>query len=155
MVTGNTRKTPIAMIGGPRKRSKRMAQNCASAEIFRYVWRRLCSTTFACNLCVLTTMSYINAVHEATCKLSIMWILCLSYLRTCGSYNRSWRQLKKSIGWWRKSRVDKITINQIISDICKFCHWWMLSCWGYRLLWLEWASNEQQVREATQLENPT
>ena len=46
---------------------------------------------------------------------------------TAGCYNRSWRQLKKSIGWWRKSRVDKITINQIISDMCKFvtdecCH---------------------------------
>ena len=27
--TGNTRKTPIPMIGGPRKRSRRMAQNCA------------------------------------------------------------------------------------------------------------------------------
>ena len=29
VLTGNTRKTPIAMIGGPRKRSRRMAQNCA------------------------------------------------------------------------------------------------------------------------------
>ena len=50
-----------------------------------------------------------------------------AYLRTCGSYNKSWQQLKKSIGWWRKSRVDKLTINQTISDICKFvtdecCH---------------------------------
>ena len=27
--TGNTRKSPIPMIGGPRKRSRRMAKNCA------------------------------------------------------------------------------------------------------------------------------
>jgi len=83
VLTGNTWKTPIPMIGGPRKRSRRMAQNCASCEIFRYVWRRLCSTTFACNLCVLTTISYINAVREATCKLSIVWILCLCIPHDC------------------------------------------------------------------------
>ena len=46
---------------------------------------------------------------------------------TARCYNRSWRQLKKSIAWWRRSRVDKYVINQIISDICKFvtdecCH---------------------------------
>ena len=49
------------------------------------------------------------------------------YLRTCGSYHSSWRQLKKSIAWWRKSRVDKASINQTVSNICKFvtdecCH---------------------------------
>jgi len=49
------------------------------------------------------------------------------YLRSCGSYNHSWRQLKKSIGWWRRERVDSISINQTIADICKFvtddcCH---------------------------------
>ena len=31
----------------------------------------------ACNLCVLMTMSYMNAVREATCKVSIVWILYL------------------------------------------------------------------------------
>ena len=51
----------------------------------------------------------------------------LPRLRTCWSYNRSWRQLKKSVAWWRRLRVNKYVINQIISDICKFvtnecCH---------------------------------
>ena len=46
------------------------------------------------------------------------------YLISYGSYHQSWRQLKKSIGWWRRSRVE---ITQIVSDICKFatnecCH---------------------------------
>ena len=81
--TGNTWKSPIPMIGGPRKRSRRMAKNCAWDEIFRYVWRRLCSTIFAYNLCVLMTISYINAAREATCKLSIVWILCLYIPHDC------------------------------------------------------------------------
>ena len=29
VLTGNMRKTPIPLIGGPRKRNRRMAQNCA------------------------------------------------------------------------------------------------------------------------------
>ena len=50
-----------------------------------------------------------------------------AYLITAGCYNRGWRQLKKSVAWWRRSRVDKYVINRIISDICKFvtdecCH---------------------------------
>ena len=43
-----------------------------------------------------------------------------AYLRTCGSYLRTWRQLKKSMGWWRRSRLDKTSMNQTVSDICKF-----------------------------------
>ena len=43
-----------------------------------------------------------------------------AYLRTCGSYHRTWRQLKKSMGWWRRSRLDKASMNQTVFDICKF-----------------------------------
>ena len=72
------------------------------------------------------------------------------YLRSCGSYNHSWRQLKKSIGWWRRSRVDNTTISQTVSDICKFvtnecCHV------GEKCFY----ANSELVTdcEATQLEN--
>ena len=49
------------------------------------------------------------------------------YLKTCGGYHKSWRQLKKTVAWWQRSRVDKISINQTTSNICKFvtdecCH---------------------------------
>lgn len=49
------------------------------------------------------------------------------YLRACEGYSHSWRQLKKSIGWWRRERVDHATITQTVSNICKFvtdecCH---------------------------------
>ena len=43
-----------------------------------------------------------------------------TYLRACGAYNRSWWQLKKSLAWWKRSRVDHSTITQTVSDICKF-----------------------------------
>ena len=43
-----------------------------------------------------------------------------TYLRACGAYNRSWWQLKKSLAWWKRSRVDHSTITQTISNICKF-----------------------------------
>ena len=42
------------------------------------------------------------------------------YLRCRGEYSRSWRQLKKSLAWWRMRKVDKKIINQTIVDICKF-----------------------------------
>jgi hypothetical protein len=32
------------------------------------------------------------------------------YLRHCGEYSRSWRQLKKTTGWWRRQKVDKTII---------------------------------------------
>ena len=38
-LTGNTRKTLNAMIGGPKKRSRSMAQNCTWGDNFWYVWR--------------------------------------------------------------------------------------------------------------------
>jgi hypothetical protein len=49
------------------------------------------------------------------------------YLRVCGSYSHSWWQLKKSLKWWRKEKVDSTNITQTITDICKFvtdecCH---------------------------------
>ena len=72
------------------------------------------------------------------------------YIRSCGSYSRSWWQLKKSIGWWRRSRVDNTTISQTVSDICKFvtnecCHV------GEKCFY----ANSELVTdcEATQLEN--
>jgi len=43
-----------------------------------------------------------------------------TYLRACEAYSRSWRQLKKSLGWWKRSRVDHETTTQTVSDICKF-----------------------------------
>ena len=42
------------------------------------------------------------------------------YLRHCGEYSRSWKQLKKSTGYWRRQKMDKTIIKYTISDICKF-----------------------------------
>ena len=42
------------------------------------------------------------------------------YLRRRREYSCSWRQLKKSTGWWRRQKVDKTIIKYTISDICKF-----------------------------------
>ena len=43
-----------------------------------------------------------------------------TYLRACEAYRRSWQLLKKSLAWWKRSRVDHSTITQTISNICKF-----------------------------------
>ena len=43
-----------------------------------------------------------------------------AYLRACGEYNLSWWQLKKSVAWWKRSKVDHSTITETVSDICKF-----------------------------------
>jgi hypothetical protein len=42
------------------------------------------------------------------------------YLRACGSFSQSWRQLKKTLGWWQKEKVDSRNITQTVADICKF-----------------------------------
>ena len=42
-----------------------------------------------------------------------------AYLRACKSYSQSWRQLKKSVGWWKRKRVDNSAITQTVADICK------------------------------------
>jgi hypothetical protein len=42
------------------------------------------------------------------------------YLRACGRFSHSWRQLKKSLGWWQKENVDKKSITRIVANICKF-----------------------------------
>jgi hypothetical protein len=49
------------------------------------------------------------------------------YLRACGAFTHSWRQLKKSLEQWQKEKVDSRNITQTIADICKFvtdkcCH---------------------------------
>jgi len=49
------------------------------------------------------------------------------YLRACGRFSKSWRQLKKSQSWWERERIDHRTITQTVADICKFvtdecCH---------------------------------
>jgi len=155
VLTGNMWKTPIAMIGCPRARTRSMAQNCAWGEIFRYIWRNLCATTFAYNLCVLTTMSYINAAREATCKLSIVWILCLFIPQ---DLQKLQQKLATAQEIFRMvAQVKGGQVNHQPNNIWHLwiCHWWMLSCWGFRLLWRERASNGRQVCEATQLENPT
>jgi hypothetical protein len=42
------------------------------------------------------------------------------YLRACGRYSSSWRQLKKSKNWWEKENIGEKNFDQTISDICKF-----------------------------------
>jgi hypothetical protein len=49
------------------------------------------------------------------------------YLRACGRYSKSWRQLKKSQWWWEREKIDHKTITRTVGDICKFvtdecCH---------------------------------
>jgi hypothetical protein len=42
------------------------------------------------------------------------------YLRACRHFSHSWRQLKKSLDWWRKKNVDRKSITRTVADICKF-----------------------------------
>jgi hypothetical protein len=42
------------------------------------------------------------------------------YLKACGKFSNSWRQLKKSLNWWKKEKVDRRSITQTVADICKF-----------------------------------
>ena len=49
------------------------------------------------------------------------------YLRACGKFNNSWRQLQKFQSWWENETIDQRTITQTVADICKFvtdqcCH---------------------------------
>ena len=49
------------------------------------------------------------------------------YLKACGKFNNSWRQLQKSQSWWENETIDQRTITQIVTNICKFvtyqcCH---------------------------------
>jgi hypothetical protein len=42
------------------------------------------------------------------------------YLRACGKFSTSYRQLKKSLNWWEKEKITHQTITGTVRDICKF-----------------------------------
>jgi hypothetical protein len=42
------------------------------------------------------------------------------YIRACGKFKGNWRQLKKSMNWWKKEDYTEATFKQIRADICKF-----------------------------------
>ena len=73
------------------------------------------------------TMSYIIAVREATCKLNILWILCLCIPQDLCKLQRKLATAQEIHRMVAQVKGDKTSINQIISDICKFvtdecCH---------------------------------
>jgi hypothetical protein len=122
-LTWSTWKIPSAMIGGPRRRSRSMAQNCVWGENSWYVSRIICATT-SCMLS-LCPNDYVLHISCMQCTKqpegSVLYgYYACEYLRACGSYHQNWRQLKKSLSWWWKKKVDSRNITQTVADICKF-----------------------------------
>ena len=80
---------------------------------------------------VIILMCYLHHACMQCAKQPEGSVLCgyyaCEYLRACGKFNNSWRQLQKSQSWWEKETIDRRNITQTVADICKFvtdqcCH---------------------------------
>jgi hypothetical protein len=128
-LTRSTWKILTAMIRGPRRRSRSVAQHWAWGDNSWYVSRVICAT-ISCMLSICPN-DYVLHISCKCAKQPERSVLCgyyaYEYLRACSSYSHSMRQLKKSLEWWWKEKVDSRNITQTVADICKFvtdecCH---------------------------------
>jgi hypothetical protein len=76
-LTGSTWKTPIALIGGPRRRSRSMVQNCAWGDNSQYYYLLLYPYYYYCLLLFLLLLLLLLLLNITTSAL--LMIMCYIY----------------------------------------------------------------------------
>ena len=75
----------------------------------------------ACSLYVLIDyVLYIMKCSKQPHESVLCGFYVCKYLRACGKFSISYKQLTKSLDWWRKERVTEKNFTQTIADICSF-----------------------------------
>ena len=118
------------MIGGLSIRSRSMEQNCALGDNSWYVWRILCATT-SCMIyiCVLMTMCYMHAVHQAIWRVTLMWILYLWLPQVLRRIQPQLAATQKIFGMVEKAKDGQNNHQSNNSWHLQVCYRRMLFCW--------------------------